>query len=94
MIISSIDLFFRRDCGVGVGPAVELPRAAAALPFVLLAPGAADEDSVLASVAAAVVVPDDVTGFVVPIVLPNMGTGEGPDVPVVEGAVEGAVAEV
>lgn len=30
--MSSIDLFFRRDCGAGGGPAVDAPRLAAGLP--------------------------------------------------------------
>lgn len=39
MIISSMVLFFRRDCAGGAGPAVDCPRAEAPVPAV--APGAA-----------------------------------------------------
>lgn len=30
--MSSIDLFFKRDCGAGAGPAVDAPRPTAGLP--------------------------------------------------------------
>ena len=35
MMISSIDLFFRRDCAGGVGPAVDVPRFVVVFPALI-----------------------------------------------------------